>query len=94
MGYPWKRVLAAEALVAVYRDEPAAADALRAVFRLGDESVASDAATVLRELLRRTAPGPLPGRLRAPHAHRVPRTARALPPLGRCDRGPRRCGWC
>jgi hypothetical protein len=56
-GSPWKRVLAAEALVEVYVDEPAAAEALRSVFRLGDEAVACDAASVLKKLApERAAP--------------------------------------
>lgn len=49
-GYPWKRVRAAEALVDVYGDQPAAADALRGVLRTGDESAATDAVPVLRKL--------------------------------------------
>ena len=57
-GYPWKRVLAAEALVEVYRDEPAAAAALGGVLRMGDESAASDAAPVLQKLSPEAA-GPL-----------------------------------
>ena len=66
-GYPWKRVLAAEALVEVYRDEPAAVAALGGVLRMGDESAASDAAPVLQKLSAEAA-----GALLADFAHHAP----------------------
>jgi hypothetical protein len=47
---PQKRVLAAEALVAVYGDHACAADALRAVLRTSDEAAALDAVGVLWQL--------------------------------------------
>lgn len=57
-GYPWKRVIAAEAIIEVYRDEEAAAGALAGVFRQGDPAACADAVPVLHKLSSEHA-GPL-----------------------------------
>ena len=47
---PWKRVIAAEAVIEVYRDEEAAASALVSVIRQGDPSAVTDVVPMLRRL--------------------------------------------
>ena len=49
-GYPLRRVIAAEAMAAVYQDEDAAAAALGGVLRTGDPSAAAQAVPVMRTL--------------------------------------------
>src|SRR6266542_666348 len=49
-GQPGKRVIAAEAIAEVYRDEDAAAAALAGVFRQGDPAACADAVPVLHIL--------------------------------------------
>ncbi|QJW97310.1 hypothetical protein [Frigoriglobus tundricola] len=49
-GNAWKRVIAAEAVIEVYRDEEAAASALAGVMRWGDPSAVTDAVPVLQKL--------------------------------------------
>jgi hypothetical protein len=71
-GYPWKRVIAAEAVAEVYRDEDAAAAALAGVFRQGDPAACADAVSVLHKLSsERTGPLLVDLALHAPEVFRA-----------------------
>jgi hypothetical protein len=73
--HPWKRVIAAEAIAEVYRDENAAAAALAGVFRQGDPAACADAVPVLHKLS-----APLTGPLLADFALHAPAVFKSLPP--------------
>jgi len=74
-GNPWRRVIASEAVLEVYRDEEAAASALDGVLRHGDPSAATGAVPVLQKLSPARA-GPLLNEL-VVHA---PEVVRSLAP--------------
>ena len=80
--HPWKRVIAAEAIAEVYRDENAAVAALAGVFRQGDPAACADAVPVLHNLSATLA-----GPLLADFALHAPSVFRALRPIELCWAG-------
>lgn len=71
---PWKRIIAAEAMLEVYCDQATAAESLRGVLRQGDSAAAFDTIDILKKL----SP-PFAGPLLAEFAFHAPGVFRAQP---------------